>query len=90
MAMSGVRNSWATSVVRRRSRSRSFSTDSAMTSKVSPSRATSSSPMARAVFIMRLIGDTKLRAKRKPMQDASTMATPPAMNMAWYELSRNS
>ena len=73
-----------------------------MTSKVSPSRATSSSPvkcvradkspspMARAVFMMRLIGDTKLRAKRKPMQDASTMATPPAMNMAWYELSRNS
>ena len=91
MAMSGVRSSWATSVVRRRSKSRSFSTDS----KVSPRRATSSSPvsfvradrspspMARAVFIMRLIGDTKLRAKRKPMQEASTMATPPAMNIAW-------
>ena len=95
MAMSGVRSSWATSVVRRRSKSRSFSTDSAMASKVSPRRATSSSPvsfvradrspspMARAVFIMRLIGDTKLRAKRKPMQEASTMATPPAMNIAW-------
>ena len=73
-----------------------------MASKVAPRRAISSSPvrfvradrspslMARAVRVMRLMGATRLRANRKPMHDASTIATTVAMSMAWYELLRNS
>ena len=102
MAMSGVRSSCATSVVRRRSSSRSRSMESAISSNVSPRRAISSSPcsfvraarspslMARAVLVMRLMGLTSARANRKPMHDASTMASTVANTMAWYELSRNS
>ena len=39
--------------------------------------------MARAVFVMRLMGATKLRANKKPMHDASTMATSDAKSIAW-------
>ena len=45
--------------------------------------------MAFAVLVMRLMGLTKARANRKPMHEASTMASTVAKAMAWYELSRN-
>jgi len=102
MAMSGVRSSCATSVVRRRSSLRSRSMESAISSKVMPRRAISSSPrmpvradrspslMAFAVVVMRLMGLTSVRANKKPMHDASTMASAVANTMAWYELLRNS
>ena len=95
MAMSGVRSSCATSVVRRRSSLRSRSMESAISSKVMPRRAISSSPrmpvradrspslMARAVCAMVLTGRTRVRANRKPMHDASTMASTVANTMAW-------
>ena len=102
MAISGVRSSCATSVVRRRSSSRSRSMESAIASNVSPRCAISSSPcssvradrspslMAFAVVVMRLMGLTSVRANKKPMHDASTMASAVANTMAWYELLRNS
>ena len=46
--------------------------------------------MAFAVVVMRLMGLTSVRANKKPMHDASTMASAVANTMAWYELLRNS
>ena len=102
IAISGVRSSCATSVVRRRSSSRSFSTDSAISSQrlaqlgdlvvAAQLGAADRLPslISLAVLVMRLMGLTRPRANRKPQHDASTMATTVAIAMAWYELLRNS
>ncbi len=99
--MSGVRSSCATSLVRRCSSRRSFSTDAIMLSKVSPRCAISSSPVrllrasnlpaftAAAVRVSRLIGATSARANATPNSVDTATAAMPENASAAYELSRN-